>query len=208
MANIQVADRALVTIVGEIFSQRIMSTFCYGLSALTGTATIANALDRLHAAVSAGGGLLDKYLACIPPEYVRVACWYQVISPSRYAKVTKTTGGTAGTFIDGVLLSSNQAFTILRRGEMGNRHNVSVLHVPLGQNSSCQEDNVLGGDLQTPANALAAQMVLPITTTTVVGTWEPVINNGPNAGDFTPITSTAVNTDVRTMRRRGVRLGI
>lgn len=208
MANIQVADRCLMTIVGEVLGQRTMSTFCYGLSALTGTATINNALDRLHAAVIVSNGLLDRFVNCIAPQWTKVAIWYQIISPSRYAKVTKTTGATTGNFSSGVFNSSNQAFTILRRGDLGLRSNVSVLHVPMGQTLDEQTNNGLSVDLDEQAQLLAAQMLLPITTTTVVATWDPVINNGPNAGDYTPITVTAVNQDVRTMRRRGVRLGI
>lgn len=208
MANIQVSDRAMVTIVSSLFNQRVMSTFCFGLSALTGTATITNALTRLHAALSVTGNLYERYFACCPAELTRIEYWLQVISPSRYAKVTFTTGPTGGTLADNEYLSPNQAFTILRRGEQGNRSNVSTLHVPLGQSPGCQASGQIGGDLETAAEALAAQMIVQVTTTTVVATWDPVINNGPNAGDYTPIVLSSVNYDVKTMRRRTLRLGI
>jgi len=208
MANIQAGDRVLVTINSILFNQRIMSMFCYGLSSITGTNSQATAFDRLHAALTASGNLLQKYRECLSPELEVNEVWYQVISPSRYAKYTRTTGLGVGLFDTGSYKTANSAAVILRRGDLGNRHNVSVLHVPIGQTTGEQTLGQIGSDLESPLAALADQLKQSVSTTTVVGTWEPVINNGPNAPDYTPITDTAVKSYVRTMRRRTVGRGI
>lgn len=208
MANIVVGDRVMVTLVGELFNQVTMSTFCYGLSSITGVNTQEAALTRLDAAFSLSGGLYDKYLACIPAQFDLTEVWMQVISPARYVKFTFTTGAGLGTLAANTLTSANAAAVIVRRGELGNRSNVSTLHVPLGQTAGCMSLGNLGADVQTPLADLATQMKAQVSTTTVIGTYIPVINHGPNVGDFSPIVSTTVKQTVRTMRRRTVGLGI
>jgi len=208
MANIQAGDRVLVTFIGSLFEQRIMSTFCYGLSAITGVNSQSAAFDRLHAALTGAGNLVEKFRDCCAAEYSLNQVWYQVISPSRYAKYVRTTGLGLGTFALGTYRTANSAAVILRRGDFGNRHNVSVLHVPIGQTVDEQTQGVIGANIETNLVILANQMKQTVNTTTVVGSWDPVINNGPNAGDLTPITDTLVQPTVRTMRRRNVGQGI
>jgi hypothetical protein len=208
MANIQAGDRVMVTFHSLLFSQEILSTFCYGLSAITGTNSQSSAFDRLHAALTAAGNLADKYRAVCAPQLNLTEIWYQVISPSRYAKYVRTSGLGVGTLGDGEYKTANMAAVILRRGDFGNRHNVSTLHVPIGQTSGEVASGQIGADIEGPLNALATQVKAAVTTTTVVASWDPVINNGPNAPDYIPITDTQVKTVVRTMRRRNIGKGV
>ena len=208
MANIQAGDRVQVTLNVTGFNQRMMSTFVYGLSTITGVATQAAALAALHTKLTAYDELVYRYRAALCPEFEVTEAWYQVISPSRYAKYTFTSGLGVGTFALGTALSPNQAAVILRRGDFGNRHNVSTLHFPIGQNAGCQANGGIGADIETPLTSLAAKMLELPSTTGVVAQWVPVINNGVNAPDYTPIVATALKTTVRVMRRRTVGLGI
>jgi len=208
MANVTVGDRVLVTVNMTAFNQRLMSTFCFGLSSLTGAATQPAAFARLHAALTAAGGLLSTYRLALCPEFAMTEVWYQIIAPLRFAKYTENSGLGAGLFAGHTAYSANQAAVILRRGDLGTRSNVSTLHVPIGQDNGSQANGGIGGDLYVPLTNLADKIKLPVITTTVVAQWDPVINNGPNVGDLTPITDTAVMEAVRTMSRRTVGRGI
>lgn len=208
MANLQVGDRVLITFNTIAFNQRLMNMFVYGCSSLTGPATQQAAFAALHTALTAGGGLVPLFRACMTDQFEVTSVWYQIISPSRYAKYTKTTGLGLGTITTENAFSANQAAVILRRGDLGIRSNVSTLHVPLGQSSGCQANGGIGSTVETPLNNLAAALPTQITTAGVVATWDPVINHGPNAAQFTPITDAALMPYVRVMRRRTVGLGI
>lgn len=208
MANAAVGDRVLITINSSLFNQRIMSTFCYGISSITGTPSQASLLAALHAKVTAVSGLCETFRNCVPAQLEVNSIWYQIIAPIRYAKYQFTTGLGLGLLADNDFFSANQSAVILRRGELGGRSAVSTLHIPLGQTPGCQANGALGGDVQSPLIDMAQFMVTTITTTGTVAAFVPVINNGPGLGDLTPIAFTTVMDNVRTMRRRGVGLGI
>lgn len=208
MANLFVADRVLVTFHGLLFNQRLMSTFCYGLSTVTGSPTQAAGFDALHTKFTAGGGLVEKYLACIPAQYELTEVWYQIIAPNRYNKYVRTSGLGVGTLASNNLYTANSAAVILRRGDQGNRRNISTLHVPLGNTVGCMVNGMIGADMETPLTALAVEMLVLPATTGVVAGWAPVINNGPDGPDYTPIVSTQVMQTARTMSRRNVGRGI
>jgi len=208
MANIAVGDRVLVTINSTLFNQRIMATFCYGVSSLTGSPSQSSAFDALHTYMVAGGKLVSDYRACCPEQLEVISVWYQVKRPIRYNKFTRTTGLGLGTLDGNNYYAANQAAVILRRGDLGNRSNVSTLHVPLGQSVGCQAGGLIGADIEAPLADLAAEIKASITTTGVVMTLNPVIDNGVSVGDFTPIIETSVQTTVRTMSRRNVGRGI
>ena len=208
MANIQLGDRVQVTVNLTGFNQKMMSVFCYGLSGLTPPLTQAQAFTVLHAKLTAYDNLIYRYLACLCPEFEINEVWYQVISPSRYAKYTFTSGLGVGTLAGNHAYSPNQAVVILRRGDFGSRSNVSTLHVPIGQTPGCQANGLFGADVETPLSSLADYIKSQVTTTGTATVWDPVINNGPNVGDLSPIVSTAVKSTIRTMRRRTVGQGI
>lgn len=208
MASLQIADRVLITVNILAFEQHLMSTFVYGVSSLTPPVTQAQAFAVLHTKVTGVGGLITTYRNVLCPEFLVSSVWYQVISPSRYAKYEFTSGLGLGTFAAGAASSANQAAVILRRGDGASRKQISTLHVPIGQDSDCQANGGIGGGIETPLDTLASQLKDSITTATTVIQFDPVINNGPNATDFTPITITSVKPWVRVMRRRTVGLGI
>lgn len=207
MANIAAGDRVDVTIIGSFLGQRCMSKFCYGLSSVTGINSQSLFFNALHVQILAANKLLDKFLACCVIDYVALQVWYQVISPARYAQYKKTLTGKVGGF-EGNALTPNLAGVITRRGDLGNRKNVSSLHVPIGTTDTCMQDGVLTTNLEEALDALGDQMLAPIVTTSVVTTLDPVINNGIGATDFTPITDVFAQPTVRTMRRRNVGQGI
>jgi len=207
MAILAAGDRALVTIVSSLFNQRIMSTFVYGAASVTGTPTQTAAFDALHTSFNLAGGLFAKYLACCGGALIPTQAWYQVISPSRYASYKKSWTAGAGTFSD-IYLTANLAGVITRRGDQGNRHNVSTLHVPITQGEDSLQDGQIAGLLFSKLGDLANQVKAAVTTAAPIVTWNPVINNGAGAGDFTPITDTFPQATARTMRRRGLGLGI
>ena len=120
MANLQVGDRVLITFNTIAFNQRLMNMFVYGCSSLTGPATQQAAFAALHTALTAGGGLVPLFRACMTDQFEVTSVWYQIISPSRYAKYTKTTGLGLGDNHDGERVLSQPGRSHPAPGRPGN----------------------------------------------------------------------------------------
>jgi hypothetical protein len=183
-----------------------MSTFVYRVSSVTGTPNQHDVFDALDTKLKTSNNLVDKYLACVTHDYVLLQIWYQTIAPGRFAKYPVTAVGKIGAFT-GESQTANLAAVITRRGDLGNRHNVSTLHVPIGTDDNSMEDGELTVDLKAVMDALAIQMNSSITLSSPVTGLAPVINNGPNANDYSPITNTFTGDHIRVMRRRTLSLG-
>jgi len=208
MANAAVGDRVLVTVNYTLMNQKLQNTFWYGIGSLTGTPAQSSLFTALHTKLTSASQLVPLLVECMPGEIQLNSIWYQIIYPSRYVKFAFTSGLGTGELADNQFFSANQAAVIVRRGELGNRFNVSTLHIPLGQTVGCQSNGQLGADVEAPLQALADYLPASVTTTGTVGTFFPLINNGPGVGDYSNITSSEVMGTVRTMRRRTVGRGI
>jgi len=207
MATAAVGDRILVTLKANLLAQVIMSTFVYRITSVTGTPNMHDVFDALDTKLKTAGNLVPKFLASVTHDYILHEIWYQTIAPGRFAKYPVIATGLIGGFT-GESQTANLAAVITRRGDLGNRHNISTLHVPIGTDDNSLEDGELAVDLQTVLAALAIQINSSITLSSPAVGLSPVINNGPNAADYSPITNTFVSQGVRVMRRRTLRVGI
>lgn len=207
MAKMYVGDRIDVIFNGSMLGQRCMSKFCYGVEEMTGNPEQKAAFEALHLDFLIDGHLIQKFLKCTPPDYVMFDVWYQVIAPARWALYRKPALGLIGSFA-GAAYTSNIAGVITRRGDLGNRKNVSSLHVPIGTSAQEIGDGYIGQGLSAALQNLAVEIVKPINTTGAVMKLYPVINNGDAANAYTTIIDAFVQPEARTMRRRTVNKGI
>lgn len=209
MADIAVNDLTLVTHVGQLCGQRVMSTFAFRCSAVVGGPhDLATVYDALFASLSTPAtGLFARYLACCPDNLDAVATWIQKVYPLRYAKriyAPILTNGTVGT--DAV--TANIQASITRRGELGTRESVSHLNVPAPTTSVEALVGEWEAGYKVTLNALAT--ALPSQVNVLAGnvSFKPTIINSPQPIPWTDIAEAFIQTEVRTMRRRTVRLGI
>jgi len=205
MASTSLGDKILVTFNGRLLGETVMNTFWYQVSALTGTPNTSSFASALYANLNAGGGLIESFLACCPDNYTLVETWIQFVEPLRVVKSVFLTNesGTWGVDTD----TTNLAGVITRRGDLAGRSHVGSLHVPISSDPTSIQLGELSGVLTTRMTTLCTDMASS-QALTGVGTANPVLRNGPLTTDVTLINSCFVQTEVRIMRRRTVRVGI
>lgn len=206
MAAAAVGDRILVTFKGSLLAQIVMNTFVYRITSITGTPNQHDVFDALDTKLKSANNLVPKFMLAVTHDYGLDQIWYQTIAPGRFAKYPVTAVGLIGSFT-GESLTANLAGVITRRGDLGNRHNISTLHVPIGTDDNACEEGELTVDLKGALDVLAVQMNSSITLSSPTVGLEPVINNGPNAADYSPITNCFTSSGIRVMRRRTLRVG-
>lgn len=207
MPALSLGDNVLLTINGEVYGQRIMSTFGYVVSAITGAPDDFTVFNELNVALSAAGELYAKYKLCCPNQYTPGAIWMQVIRPVRYLKRVFT-NLSGDTFRDTNCYQANVCAVLLRRGSLGNRRNISTLHIPCGTDVDSLVEAVLTEGMETAVNNLGVKVKTTYTTTTGAVEFSPSILNGPLHTDVTPITVCQAQETVRVMRRRTKGIGI
>lgn len=205
MATQNLGDKILVTFFGELFNQRIMSTFWYGVSNLIGAPTVLAFSNALQTKISSVGGLEEAFLGCCPISYNLSQIWIQTVDPIRQV-VTKYNRATGGAFAFDAT-TANSSAVILRRGDGANRKNISTLHVPLPNLDPGAVTGSLSGAMIAAMDALAVQVRSGLALTGTGGVF-PIIRNGPGVADISPITAATTQTSIRTMRRRTLGLGI
>lgn len=206
MANASINDLYLYTLRGELFGQRIISTYHYRIDAITGTPDAQVAALELLQKLNDAGGIRATYLACVNNDYLMLEEWCQRIAPQRLAAVRNTVN-LNGLYAAGVSRTANTAASITRRGVLATRSSISSLHVPIGQSIDEMADGFLTQDLKDVLTTHAAQIPLQVTTATGAITWTPVIPFVANPVASHDIEIAFVQDTTRTMRRRTVRLG-
>lgn len=207
MATLLVADKVLITFVGSLSSQTTMSTFTYGVSTVGGSIQQDDAFAALNVAICSANKLRDKFVACCPSNWTLEDIWYQVIGPTRYVKYNLSDAGV-GPKSDYTANTPNVAAVIMRRGDIAARKGISTLHIPAPTDAEWITGGELTVEALTALGTLSVEMKNDITVAVPSFTITPIINNGPLAGDVTPITQTVAMSTVRTMRRRTVGRGI
>jgi hypothetical protein len=198
----------LVTFVGTLCGQTVMSTFWYELADAGTAITNKEAQDDFVAKIGQAAGLVDKYLAVCPDNYSLDQIWMQEIKPNRVMKAVypQLLQGQSGFTAP----SPNSTWSITRRAEIADRKSVSTLRGPFPVDGAIAVNGLITlnaylTDLGDLANALKPQIVGPIKG----AKWNPVIFNPRRVGAVSrPIVQTVVSTEVRVQRRRTVGLGI
>jgi len=207
MPNLTVGDNVLMTINGTLFGQRIMNTFGYVVSEMTGAQDQLTAFQQLRTLQCTNGDMIDAYYACCPIEYSIDTLVYQVIRPTRFQRIVldNLAGGDSSIYH---AYTANLASVLMRRGSLGNRKNVSTLHIPAPSESGWATNGILQSGAIGFVNGLGS-FVRQTYTIALGGTkFSPSILNGPLSSDVTPIVDYAAQSTMRVMRRRTVGLGI
>jgi hypothetical protein len=206
MANLNVNDKFLLTIKGELCGQTIMSTFGYVVQTVAANTSQHSAFDLLDQEIVKANQLIPAYRACIPTNYHMLQTWWQVFSPQRYAayKIAKDLPGlwpVAAT-------TANVSANIVRRGDFATRRDVSSLHVPISPDDTSVVDGMIGNILKPLLTTLAAELIQPLEAVIPQLLCNPIIPNDLGAGQFTLVTNSFAMNTSRVMRRRTVGLGI
>lgn len=200
-----VGDVLLVTFDGFWHNQRTMTTFHYGVSAVTGGPSNDQFALALKNQMALAGGLIPTFLACCPPAYLLNNVWVQTLAPVRVVK-TILSVALSGQF-DGDSNTANLSTVVTRRGSLANRANIGSVHVPYPNLDADGSDGTIGAPMLAALGTFATQVrsqIAMVGTGTVI----PVLFHGPAITDVNIVTSTIVQLTVRTMRRRTVGRGI
>lgn len=204
MASVHVADKFLITFVGDCLNQRIINTFWYGVSTIIGTPDSNAFADEIRAALIASGGLRQKFLAVTPQNYTLQFMWIQRVDSPRLLKkiYPDNSPGTWAVDTD----AANIAGTITRRGDLAIKKAIGSLHVMVSTDPTSILAGELGITLNGLFNTLANEMLDSLNLATL-GQLFPIIRNGSDVAAYQAVTSVTVHPEVRTMRRRTLRLG-
>jgi len=204
MAAVNVADKWLVTFVGDLLNQRIINTYWYGVSTIIGTPDANAFADEMRAVLIASGGLRQKFLACVPQNYVLQFMWIQRVDSPRLLKkiYPDNSPGTWAVDTD----ASNLACTVTRRGQLAIKQAIGSSHVPISSDPTA----IIAGEISITLNGLFntyANEMLDSLNLATLGQLFPIIRNGTATNAYQAVTSVTVHPEVRTMRRRTLRLG-
>lgn len=207
MAAVAVNDVISVIQVGNMFDQRILSTYAYQVFNLAGGAvTTSDLATALNTQLSAPGELLQLVRNACPSDYNHVETWYQRIAPTRVVRDVFT-GTGVGT--NGAANVSNVAAVVERRGDLANRKNISCLHVPMADIAANVVAGYVTAAMTSKLVAIGAKLItsynLTVGAATVV--LVPCIYNKGSVPNCSYITRYYAQPTSRVMRRRTVGVG-
>lgn len=203
---LDIGDKFLVTFVGELDSQTTLSTFKYVCTAVTGAPSDITAQDALYAKLNTIGELVSKYNGCTSTQFLLKEMWIQKVFPIRLRKQVYVVN-ESGLFGDDQG-TANIAGVITRTGGLGERNNISSLHIPIGTGTQCINNGVIQIDLKAAMIALVNKLIVSVVTTTPAATYSPSIWGKDPSASPVPIVTGFPQDTVRVMRRRTVGLGI
>ena len=205
MAN-AIDDQWLCTYKGTLDGQLMLSTFLYR-NTVNDPAFPAevDAAIKINAALTAGGNIQGKLLACLPANYTLDALWVQKIRPVRYRRTTfiKNLPGTSANNSD----APNLAQAVTRQSTLANRHTTGTLHLPVPTGPGSILSGNLTGVQLIVLNVLAAQMPAILAPAGSIFQFTPILFNRTVGGPVYTVDTAAGQITVRTMHRRTVGLG-
>lgn len=192
-----------ITAESRLLEQQMVTTFHYRMFGSTIT-------DGREAAIAAmvelngGDKLWDKYAAACPTNVLGIKWYAQWITPTRYAFIESTRVAENGQVV-GSATTANVCGVFVRRGEMADRKNNSVTHVP-GLVPADIVAGKVGAAQLARMDELAGAAVVEIV---LVGGQEllPCAFNRLVPASSRHMIEYEVQDTIRTMHRRTLRLG-
>ncbi len=195
-----------VTLAGQHYGQRVLNVLHYSVDAVTPTAAMDQAwVNALAALLHEPDGVAFHFLAVVTSDYKDLKIHAQKIANVRYAKkIAAGPNPSTGVGPTNSSLPPNVAVAITRRSDQAGRGRQSTMHVP------CVPEALVTAGAITPTavglyTELATALTLQLEVNAIV--LKPVIWHRL-ANTTNLITSAAVEPQSRTMRRRGLGLGI
>lgn len=193
---------AEITIQGVCNGQIVMSLFHYRM---TSGSTISDG------ALALGSVLTDfntqvwpAYRNCMPDNWEAITRSIQAITPTRYRAIKVDSTGLVGTLTS--CQNQSAASAITKYTDLATRKGIGTLHLPCVPGAAMENGMLLLG-YQTNMATLAATMDNTLTSTPTA-TWQPVVYSRSNPSTSPIIQGCAIQTTIRTARRRVVRRGI
>jgi len=204
---LQVGDIMQVSLVGEIFDQRVLTVLHYRVTTGSASGTVfadtQSWADYFEGLVAAGQ-LITRYLACCAPEYLLVEVRAQRVAPTRnpYAVKSSNSFGTSAN----AARFTNLCGSISKRGAIAGRWAVGRVQMPGLPSDDVVDGNISVGQL-TNYGLLALQLEMDQNNVGITQVVRPVIYNPSRTPNYTEIVDWLPQRTVRTMHRRTLRLG-
>lgn len=192
----------------DMNNQRLLNSYHFRLVQNTSGLTVEGVADQMNIWFNTvGTGLYDTHGALRDTACTLLDAQIQVISPERYVgkgyvlnKPGQVTG-TAG------VETPNVAAVLTRRAVTATRRGVSSLHIPLG----IAPETIVQGELSAAAKTDVGDHGNAILNATNIGigvVLEPIVYHRGQIPLYDALGSFIVQSEVRVMRRRTVRVGI
>jgi len=204
---LQVGDILQVSIVGEIFNQRVLTILHYRVTTGSASGTVYGdtlSWAQYFAGLVAAGELITRYLACCAPEYLMTEVRAQRVAPTRnpYATDTVNSFGTSAN----AARFTNLAGSITKRGSIAGRWAIGRVQMP-----GLPSDDVVDGEISvgqlTNYGTLALSLAQTQNNAGITQVVDPCIYNPGRTPNYTDIVAWDVQRSARTMHRRTLRLG-
>jgi hypothetical protein len=196
----------LVTLVGRLDDQLIMTTNHYQLINLVGGPLVGDIYDQFNVALNMLDQYIDRYLDCCPTNYTCDEMWVQLVAPIRVRKgayVIDRPGSSTYT-----ALTANVAQVVERFGETAGRGAVGGVHLP----SPTDVAWITGGELTVAAltklNLFAPKLFQSVGDGVTDSRLYPCLYNRLFPEEVQErVIGVQVQPTVRVMRRRTVGVG-
>lgn len=204
---LQVGDIMQISIVGEIFDQRVLTILHYRVTTGSASGTVYGdtlSWAQYFGGLTAAGQLLTRYLACCAPEYLMTEIRAQRVAPTRnpYATDTVNSFGTSAN----AARFTNLAGSIAKRGAIAGRWAIGRVQMP-----GLPSDDIVDGEISvgqlTNYGTLALSLAQDQNNVGITQVVSPCIFNPTRTPNYTEIVAWDVQRSARTMHRRTLRLG-
>jgi len=207
--NLLVGDIINVRVRGNLFSQNVITTFCYKLGVQGSSTDTQTQLLAFNAAFKTSINSPYAFmLAAISSSWGGLQIISQQVTPGKSVQVKTSIGGDVGA--RGIANTANIAYVVSKNTDLAGRSQLGSWHLP-GVDITDIDDGFVEVAQVARLQAFADKAVLPFTVTALGAQWIPQIfhrNNPPVApSTASSIFQTTVRDTVRTMRRRTVNVG-
>lgn len=208
---VTVGDIFQFRFLGQVNNQTTISVFNYVVSLITGSTLANDCADAINTRMTGAGGVAADALPVLPSNWSGAGVECQRVYPRVWRTVIRSQVWAPDGTNASVANTSNVSQCITRRTNGAGRSQVSDLHLPCPTATAA----IINGYLSAAQQALLATYSVDLYQSFSVLTGAvvliPVIwhKAPPVAADYyDAVTGVKVQTTVRTMRRRGVGLGI
>lgn len=199
----------LLTLRGLCFGQRIINTFGYQVTALTGAEKPVDEFSQAFWADADWADFKDDFLNCLPEDYTLMEAWLQYIYPFRVRKSVLEVDENGA--IAAPALVQSQA-SISRHAVEASRRSNGGIRLIMPEGSAYSTQGMITNTHKTTLGILALEMddQIGITVDGSSYTLSPVIiHPGATPGSYsaTRVVATNVQDQLRTQRTRVVGRG-
>lgn len=205
---VAIGDIFLTTWLGSCFSQRIMLTHTYEISALTGaTDEMLVSEDITGRLTTVGADIMETaYRQCLPIQYTLISVSAQKIYPTRYRSYVRSRnlGGLSGVNAN----TANVAACISLHSDLAGRSHIANKHIgPIATVGDWVDDGALGSDANAALIQLRDQMLENVTAAGWYTATPCITHRGAVVPKADYVTGGSVKPYARVQRRRTVGLG-